>query len=163
VWVFGYGSLITDGWEVRHNCLGRHIADLAGYCRVFNKASVRNWGTKTAPGLTLNLSDVEYQITPLGRTARVLNDFGLGHHEISTMTIEPHRHDVDGRWWVKVSSPGNPTSIMEVGATTKLAIILRALGVDALAKRFETETATARRYEGLLIEQASSRNVCHAC
>jgi len=79
------------------------------------------------------------------------------------MTIEPHRHDVDGRWWVKVSSPGNPTSIMEVGATTKLAIILRALGADALAKRFETETATARRYEGLLIEQASSRNVCHAC
>jgi len=56
VWVFGYGSLITDGWEVRHNCLGRHIADLAGYCRVFNKASVRNWGTKTAPGLTLNLA-----------------------------------------------------------------------------------------------------------
>ena len=49
MWVFGYGSLITDGWEVRHNCLGRHIADLAGYCRVFNKASVRNWGTKTAP------------------------------------------------------------------------------------------------------------------
>ena len=59
MWVFGYGSLITDGWEVRHNCLGRHIADLAGYCRVFNKASVRNWGTKTAPGLTLNLAKTE--------------------------------------------------------------------------------------------------------
>ena len=59
MWVFGYGSLMTDGWEVRHNCLGRHIADLAGYCRVFNKASVRNWRTKTAPGLTLNLAKTE--------------------------------------------------------------------------------------------------------
>jgi len=26
---FRLGSLMTGGWEVRHNCLGRHLADLA--------------------------------------------------------------------------------------------------------------------------------------
>lgn len=59
MWVFGYGSLMTDGWEEQHNCRGRHIADLVGYQRVFNKASVRNWGTKAAPGLTLNLMETK--------------------------------------------------------------------------------------------------------
>lgn len=32
------------------------VADLPGYQRIFNKASVVNWGTKTDPGPTLNLT-----------------------------------------------------------------------------------------------------------
>lgn len=56
MWVFGYGSLMWDGWETKHGCTRRVVADLPGYCRTFNKASVRNWGTKSAPGPTLNLS-----------------------------------------------------------------------------------------------------------
>lgn len=55
MWVFGYGSLMWDGWETTLGCTCRVVADLSGYCRRFNKASVRNWGTKTAPGPTLNL------------------------------------------------------------------------------------------------------------
>jgi cation transport protein ChaC len=58
MWVFGYGSLMWDGWETKHSCTRRVVADLSGYCRRFNKASVRNWGTKAAPGPTLNLSKV---------------------------------------------------------------------------------------------------------
>lgn len=58
MWVFGYGSLMWDSWETERGCTRRVIAELPGYCRRFNKASVRNWGTHAAPGPTLNLSKV---------------------------------------------------------------------------------------------------------
>ncbi len=59
MWVFGYGSLMWDGWETQRSCTRRVLADLLGYCRVFNKASVKNWGTKDTPCPTLNLSKVD--------------------------------------------------------------------------------------------------------
>ena len=55
MWVFGYGSLMGDGWEKELGCLRRSVAALPGYRRTFDKASVRNWGTKEAPCPTLNL------------------------------------------------------------------------------------------------------------
>jgi len=58
MWVFGYGSLMWDSWETQHGFTRRVVADLPGYCRVFNKASVKNWGTKSTPCPTLNLTKV---------------------------------------------------------------------------------------------------------
>jgi cation transport protein ChaC len=55
VWVFGYGSLMWDGWEVDRGCLARVPAELRGFARAFNKLSIRNWGTRRDPGPTLNL------------------------------------------------------------------------------------------------------------
>jgi glutathione-specific gamma-glutamylcyclotransferase len=55
VWVFGYGSLTFDGWQSKFGCVGHQRATLLGYRRTFNKKSVRNWGTKENPGITLNL------------------------------------------------------------------------------------------------------------
>lgn len=46
---------MTDGWENNFDCLFRGPAEAAGYRRVFNKASVKNWGTKNFPCPTLNL------------------------------------------------------------------------------------------------------------
>jgi len=59
MWVFGYGSLMWDDWETKHGCTRRLLGYLPGYCRRFNKASVRNWGTKDTPGPTLNLSKID--------------------------------------------------------------------------------------------------------
>jgi len=56
MWVFGYGSLMWDGWEVAWGCTRRVLADLPRYSRAFSKASIKNWGTKDAPCPTLNLS-----------------------------------------------------------------------------------------------------------
>lgn len=58
MWVFGYGSLMWDSWETTHRCARRTVADLSGYCRTFDKASIRNWGTKASPGPTLNLAKI---------------------------------------------------------------------------------------------------------
>lgn len=55
-WFFGYGSLMWDGWEKDYDCRERVVANLNGYGRVFNKASVRNWGTNERPGPTLNIA-----------------------------------------------------------------------------------------------------------
>lgn len=55
MWVFGYGSLMWDGWECSRGCSFRTVASLPGFRRTFNKASVVKWGTKQHPGPTLNL------------------------------------------------------------------------------------------------------------
>ena len=55
MWIFGYGSLLWDHWERAYGCRRTVTADLAGFRREFNKASVENWGTKQCPAPTLNL------------------------------------------------------------------------------------------------------------
>ncbi len=60
MWIFGYGSLMWDGWEESFSCTRRLVGELHGYLRAFNKASVRNWGTKSNPGPTLNLEVADH-------------------------------------------------------------------------------------------------------
>lgn len=55
MWLFGYGSLMWDGWEAAFGCIKHMPADLPGHSRVFNKKSLERWGTRDRPGLTLNL------------------------------------------------------------------------------------------------------------
>jgi cation transport protein ChaC len=59
MWAFGYGSLMSDGWEAKHRCIRRALADIHGYCRAFNKKSIRNWGTRENPCPTLNLVEAD--------------------------------------------------------------------------------------------------------
>src|SRR5258708_11843761 len=55
MWIFAYGSLMWDGWEKAYGCTNTSLADLRGYRRVFNKASIKRWGSKQSPCPTLNL------------------------------------------------------------------------------------------------------------
>ncbi len=55
MWLFGYGSLMWDGWETDYGCVQRMNAHLPGHTRIFNKKSLERWGTHERPGLTLNL------------------------------------------------------------------------------------------------------------
>lgn len=55
VWVFGYGSLMVDGWEEEFGGTRHEGARLVGYHRSFNKRSTENWGTPERPGITLGL------------------------------------------------------------------------------------------------------------
>ncbi|BAQ17046.1 cation transport protein chaC [Methyloceanibacter caenitepidi] len=56
MWLFGYGSLMWDGWETRYGCRQRVHAVAPEHRRVFNKKSLERWGTHAQPGLTLNLA-----------------------------------------------------------------------------------------------------------
>ena len=53
--MFGYGSLMWDGWEKAFNCKLQKVATLPGYRRTFNKPSVVRWGKKRTPCPTLNV------------------------------------------------------------------------------------------------------------
>lgn len=53
--VFGYGSLMWDGWQSEYRCTRSEQATLTGYTRAFNKASTLNWGTRDNRGPTLGL------------------------------------------------------------------------------------------------------------
>jgi glutathione-specific gamma-glutamylcyclotransferase len=55
MWVFGYGSLMWDGWEADFGGTRVDRAELLGYRRSFNKRSVKNWGTRETPAPTLGL------------------------------------------------------------------------------------------------------------
>jgi len=59
MWVFGYGSLMWDGWEQPFGGTRVDGAVLLGHRRSFNKKSVTNWGTSAAPGPTLGLEPAQ--------------------------------------------------------------------------------------------------------
>jgi hypothetical protein len=102
-----------------------------------------------ATSRSLNLSDVEYEMTPLGRKAHVLRQHGIASTDIDT--IEPHRSDIDGLWYVKVSCPGDPAVLITVGNAVSLVAHLRHAHVQDLADRFQEQTDRARRFAGIAV------------
>src|ERR1700742_3832000 len=94
----------------------------------------------------LDRRSVEYEVTDLGKVALVLSQYGV----LSTRyTVEPHRHDVDGLWYLMVYSEGNPSLLMSIGTAAILVDHLRAVGTDDLADDLRRKIEKARRYEGI--------------
>jgi len=92
MWLFGYGSLMWDGWEEDFGCLRRLPADLRGHARIFNKKSLERWGTHARPGLTLNLTPsgvcrgVAFAFDEAARSE--IEDY-LAHREVCAATEVP--------------------------------------------------------------------------
>jgi hypothetical protein len=99
-----------------------------------------------ATSRSLNMSVVDYEITKLGKIALALKQFGVWNTDFS---VEPHRFEVNGLWYLKVTSEGNPALMMDIGSATKLMIVLRSVGADDMADEFEREINKARRYAGV--------------
>jgi hypothetical protein len=99
-----------------------------------------------ATSRSLNISDVEYEMTPLGRKAHVLAQHGIATTDIET--IEAHRSDTNGLWYVKISCPGYPAVLITVGNATNLVVYLRHAHVQDLADRFQEQADRARRFAG---------------
>lgn len=99
-----------------------------------------------AKSRNLNRRSVEYEVTDLGKIALVLSQYGV----LSTRyTVVPHRHDVDGLWYLIVSSEGNPSLLMSIGTAAILMDHLRAVGTDDLADDLQCKIEKARRYAGM--------------
>ena len=58
MWIFGYGSLMWDGWEKKFDGRKYDKVILKNFQRDFNKKSTSNWGTTEVPGPTLGLERV---------------------------------------------------------------------------------------------------------
>jgi cation transport protein ChaC len=53
--VFGFGSLMADGWEKQFACHSKEKATLPDYTRAFVKPSIKRWGSKENPAPTLDI------------------------------------------------------------------------------------------------------------
>ena len=96
-----------------------------------------------ATSRSLNISTVEYEITQQGIIALLLRSYGVNDTRFS---IEPHRNDVDGLWYLKLTSEGNPALLIGIGTATRLATELRNVGADHLANRLERELEKSGAY-----------------
>ncbi len=95
MWVFGYGSLMWDGWEKPFSGDRLPGALLRGFRRAFNKASSKNWGTSEKRGPTLGLEpDQDAEVVGIafefGKDRRQAILATLARREGRSFTLETH-------------------------------------------------------------------------
>jgi hypothetical protein len=83
---------------------------------------------------------------PNGRTSQLLKEYGVLSTDVE---IEPHQHDVNGFWYLKTTSEGNPAVLIGLGTATKLVDALRRTGADDVASNFDRQIDKAYRYAGI--------------
>ena len=137
MWIFGYGSLMWDGWQAEFSCLQQKIATLHGYRRTFNKASVKNWGSPDAPCPTLNLEAdaagqckgmaFEFAIDQEGEVMKYLKK-----REGKAFSFQrlPVRFEDDTQVDAYVPIYTGTNLIHEESACRKAAMVTRAKGTD---------------------------------
>lgn len=128
-----------------------HIHQNGGSPRIISGARHRHGADQLveagfARSRSLTMGYVEYEMTPLGRKAFILWQYGI--RSIDIATVEPHRYEVDGLWYVRIDSPGDPAVMMAPNAATTLVRDLRLAHEDGLADSIEKEIARARQFGG---------------
>lgn len=124
MWVFGYGSLMWDGWEHQFGCARTERAQTSSFRRDFNKASTYRWGTKNAPGPTLGLEPAEDAVC--AGTAFELHDDRseeviryLREREGDDFTLEEHSIQLsDGSQVIAIVPVNHRTAATYCGAMT---------------------------------------------
>jgi glutathione-specific gamma-glutamylcyclotransferase len=125
-----------DGWEAVYGCVRREWGDLAGYRRVFGKKSIKNWGTREQPGLTLNLEKfdpgacrgVAFEFANNGADARTLLDY-LANREACASRILPVL--ISGQEIIQTHVyiyEGKNVLDSHIGLTERAAIVVNARG-----------------------------------
>jgi cation transport protein ChaC len=167
MWVFGYGSLIWDHWETELGCLRRVHSELPGYVRSFNKASVKNWGTKTNRGPTLNL------VPDIGRSCRgIAFEFPdstrtdvldyLAEREGKNFRLSEHRILLEGggRTWAIVPIYFGKNLIAESSIEERARMVLAASGDNGAC--YDYVENIAEKLAELGIEDAAVTDLWHA-
>jgi cation transport protein ChaC len=147
MWIFGYGSLMSDGWEERFGCVRRSTAELLGYRRTFNKASTKNRGSSEVPCPTLNLEKVEGGVCkgiafnfPPTRDA-VVREY-LAKREGKEFPLEVVTIRVDDGSEVQAYVPiYHGKNIVAGGAQQKAVMVTRAEGTKGSCRNYVKDTA----------------------
>ena len=139
MWVFGYGSLMWDGWEAAFGCMRKEQAMLAGFRREFNKGSVENWGSNDAPCPTLGLArdegaecvGVAFEFPDRVRDRLVAR---LSNREGPSFSLEPLEVRLQSGTSVLALVPVNDTSartyIGDLPASERASLVKSAHGRD---------------------------------
>lgn len=147
MWIFGYGSLMWGGWEAEFACEQRATARLHGYRRIFNKASVKNWGTPECPCPTLNLVadplascvGMAFQF-PERRVADVKSY--LAKREGRYFPLVERKITVDDMQVMASTSLYNGTALDTGAASEMLAAIQRTGGTSGLCRDYVAQVYT---------------------
>lgn len=148
MWIFGYGSLMFDGWESGFGSVRREWADLDGYRRVFGKKSVRNWGTRERPGLTLTLQKfdtgtcrgVAFEFPDNSAVTRTMLDY-LSNREACKPCILPvlisGQQTVQARIYIY---DGKNILDRKIGLTQRAAMVANATGTSGACFDYVRQT-----------------------
>jgi glutathione-specific gamma-glutamylcyclotransferase len=142
MWVFGYGSLMWDGWEACRHCIRRELADLHGFQRIFNKASIVNWGTKDHPCPTLNLKRSE-----TSACRGIAFEFPDTHHQDLLGYLKKR----EGKGFALLELPIVVPGVGEVRALTPIYEGMNTINM-ATASELASIVGSARGASGICVE-----------
>jgi hypothetical protein len=84
------------------------------------------------------------EITQQGCVAKILADFGILNPDFCAIELQPSTKD--DQWLIKVSTVGNPPTLMEIAEACQLVAHLSGVGAATLAARFHAEIRRAEGY-----------------
>lgn len=158
LWIFGYGSLMIDGWQNEFGGSDGSPATLTGFRRSFNKVSTRNWGSREHPCPTLGLERDEAARCvgrvfrfPRSERERVL-DY-LGGREGRSFELQELWISTKGGQTVRAMVPVNDTGaksyIGELPIRERAAMIQSASGTSGSCGEYVERISTVLRLMGV--------------